>query len=138
MPRSTALDAAELVLGLTTLGGVEPRGIQSDGADLWVANFDNATVSRVRASDGRLLENWTGAAAAQGVQLAMGRVLVTGLTNPGLLFRIDPTQTAGLVTTVATNLGSNPNGIVFDGARFWTQNGDSVSIVTPARRFPGR
>src|SRR6185295_3701314 len=63
------------VLPLTQLAGVEPRGVQSDGADLWVADFGNGTVSRVRASDGKLLENWTGAAAAWGVHLAMGRVL---------------------------------------------------------------
>ncbi len=124
------------VLALTTLGGVEPRGIQSDGADLWVANFDNGTVSRVSASDGKLLENWTGAGGALGVLLAMGRVLVTGLTTPGSLYRIDPAQTAGVVTTVATNLGSNPNAIAFDGARFWTQNSNSVSIVTPATAIP--
>src|SRR5262249_54646536 len=41
-------------LGITTVGGL-PILVQSDGADLWVPNFGSNTVSRVRASDGKLL-----------------------------------------------------------------------------------
>src|SRR5436190_4626589 len=47
-------------LALTTVG-IAPALVQSDGADLWVANNSNGTVSRVRASDGKLLDTWTGA-----------------------------------------------------------------------------
>src|SRR5258707_344149 len=42
-------------LGLTTVGNI-PELVESDGADLWVANYSSNTVSRVRASDGKLLE----------------------------------------------------------------------------------
>ena len=42
------------VLGLTTVGSF-PRLPKSDGSDVWVANGGN-TVSRVRGSDGKLLE----------------------------------------------------------------------------------
>ena len=72
----------------------------------------------------------------------MGRVFVTGLTTPGNLYRIDPTQAPGSVTTVASNLGNTPFGIAFDGARIWTANtnqsltGGNVSIVTPAASIP--
>src|SRR5580765_7468051 len=48
------------VLGLTTVGS-DPTFVKSDGADLWVANGFGSSVSRVRASDGKLLETWTGA-----------------------------------------------------------------------------
>src|SRR5206468_5793173 len=61
------------VLGLTTVG-TGPGDVKSDGADVWVANFTSATVSRVRASDGKLLETWTGATNATGVIAAMGRI----------------------------------------------------------------
>jgi DNA-binding beta-propeller fold protein YncE len=37
---------------------------------------------------------------------------------------------------VATNLGNNPTGITFDGARVWTVNDNSVSIVTPGASIP--
>lgn len=118
-------------LGLTTVGP-SPRLVQSDGADLWVANAVNGTVSRVRASDGKLLDTWTGATSAVGVLVAKGLIFVTGgLTNPGKLYQIDPTQPAGAVTTLSSSLGVFPLGIGFDGTRIWTaNNGGSVSIVT--------
>jgi hypothetical protein len=122
---------------LTTVGSA-PQLLKSDGTDIWVASFGNS-VSRVRASDGKLLETWTGASSAFGVLSAMDRILVTGQTSPGALYRIDPAQPAGAVTTVATNLGANPLAIAFDGARVWTANvgaPGSVSIVTPGATTP--
>jgi hypothetical protein len=44
-------------LGLTAVGSV-PYLVKSDGADIRVANFAGGTVSRVRGSDGKLLETW--------------------------------------------------------------------------------
>ena len=123
----------ETVLSLTTVGST-PLVVKFDGADLWVSNSSSSTVSRVRASDGRLLETWTGATSAEGIVLALGRVLVTGMLNPGSLYMIDPRQTAGAVTTVSTALGNGARGIAFDGTHVWTANGTggSVSIVTPS------
>ena len=130
----------ESVLGLTTVGS-SPQFVRCDGADIWVGNYNGNSVSRVRASDGRLLETWTGADAAQGVLVAMNRVLVAADTGPGRLYRIDPSQPAGAVTTVASNLGTRSFGIAFDGARVWTANlglsGDgTVSIVSPGAAIP--
>lgn len=124
-------------LAKTDLGG-NPTLVKSDGADLWVANAGNATVSRVRASDGKLLDTWTGAFGANGVLVAMGKVFITGVIsspNAGRLYEIDPTQPAGVVTTVTASLDVAPVGIAFDGQRIWTANngeplGGSVSIVT--------
>lgn len=117
-------------LALTTVGS-DPLGVQSDGADLWVANNGSETVSRVRGSDGKLLEVWTGATGAAFVLSAMGKVFVTGQTDPGKLFEIDPAQAPGAVITVTSALGSVPIGIAFDGQRIWiANNGASVSIVT--------
>jgi hypothetical protein len=116
--------------GLTTVGGA-PRLVESDGADLWVANGGSGTVSRVRGSDGKLLETWTGATGATGVLVAKGLIFVTGFPSSRNLYQIDPTQPAGVVTTLPIALGGNPQGIAFDGARIWTANSSgSVSIVT--------
>jgi hypothetical protein len=125
------------VLGLTTVGS-NPQLLKSDGADVWVANIGvPGTVSRVRASDGKLLETWTGATSAAGVLVAMGRILVTAIANTGKLYMIDPGQPAGTVMTVASNLGVRPFGIAFDGARAWTANdGGSVTIITPGATIP--
>jgi S-layer family protein len=123
-------------LALTTVGDI-PARLQSDGTDVWVANVGSDTVSRVRASDGRLLETWTGADSALGVLCAMGKVFVTG--GQMNLYQIDPTQPPGVVDTLTSSLGFIPLGIAYDGQRIWTPNqgsleppnpGSSVSIIT--------
>ena len=120
-------------LGTTALGTATQ--VASDGADLWVTNYNHGTVSRVRASDGKLLETWTGATSAWGVLVAMGRVFVTGL-YPGNLYVIDPSQPAGAVTTLSSALGGNPVSIAFDGTKLWTANRDgTVSRIYPGEPF---
>jgi hypothetical protein len=115
---------------LTTVGS-GPLFVESDGADLWVVNYGDGTVSRVRASDGKLLGTWTGASVCVTGLAAMGRIFVTGYASPGRLYVIDPTQPAGAVTTLTGSLPPFTKGISFDGARIWTANvGGSVSIVT--------
>ena len=117
-------------LGLTTVGS-GPRALKSDGADVWVARNVAGTVSRVRASDGKLLETWTGATSGVDVLVAIGRVFVAGNASPGNLYLIDPASAPGAVTTVATDLGNFPRAIAFDGTNIWTANSNSVSIITP-------
>lgn len=119
------------MLGTTAVGN-SPQLVASDGADLWVANRNSASVSRVRASDGRLLETWTGATNATGVLAAMGRVFVTGNNS---LYVIDPSQAPGAVTTLISDLVYDAQGIAFDGQRIWTANTSSVSIITPGSPF---
>jgi hypothetical protein len=124
-------------LGVTTLPALGGLFLaRSDGADVWVVD-QGGLIFRVRGSDGKLLETWTGATQAVAVVIAMGRVLVTGGGGPGRLYAIDPSQTPGAVTTVASNLGNGSQDLAFDGARFWTANGfGSVSIVTPGASIP--
>ena len=135
-------------LGVTDLNGLIAIDVACDGADVWVTGGSN--VYRVRASDGKLLETWTNATSARSVVAAMGRIFVVGNTSiaspggassDGVLYMIDPAQTPGSVTTVATGLGDNAAGLAFDGGRFWITNplspgGSSVSIVTPGPTAP--
>lgn len=107
---------------MTTVGQF-PSGLQSDGANVWVANNGSDTVSRVRASDGKLLETWTGAVSATAVLVAQGRIYVAGGLS-GKLYRIDPKQPAGAVTVIASNLGA-PISLTWDGVFIWT-----VSYIT--------
>lgn len=129
-------------LAITPVGD-NPTMIKSDGTDLWVANGGQSagTVSRVRASDGRLLETWTGAFSASGVLVALGRVFVTG-KQANRIYMINPSQPPGAATVFATvGIGTEPVGIAFDGNRIWTANfgmsggGGSVSIVTVLNGF---
>jgi len=113
--RKFATPQITAALGLTTVSD-NPQLPTSDGIDIWVPNFNGDSVSRVRASDGRLLETWTGVVHPYAILAEMGRILVTGDNVPGGLHVIDPSKPAGGVTTVASNLGDSPHGITFDGA----------------------
>jgi hypothetical protein len=111
---------------------LNPQAVASDGADLWVTNLDNGRVTRVRASDGVVLQTWTGAIRAAGVLVAQGAVFITGETNPGRLYAIVPTtsDSSPPVTLVTDQLGANPRGIAFDGTAIWTANqSGSISRV---------
>lgn len=136
-----AFPGSEAGIALTTVG-VSPIDVRFDGADLWVSSADEGSVSRVRASDGRLLETWTGMVSVKPILIAMGRVFVGRANDPGFLYRIDPSQPAGVPELIATNLGTNPRGLAFDGARIWAANdgigggGSSISIITPGNALP--
>ena len=125
----------EINLGVTTLPN-SSAFVESDGLDLWVGtNFGD--VFRVKASDGRILETWTGADGNVAVLPAMGKIFLDAQTDPSKLYRIDPGQPAGAVTTVASNLAAGASGMAFDGGRIWIANvPGSVSIVTPGLAIP--
>jgi hypothetical protein len=111
-------------LRLTTVGSV-PVCVVSDGADLWVVNRNPVgSVSRVRASDGKVLGTWTGMTpgTAKAIIVAAGRIFIVAETTPGTLYRIDPDQPPGPVTVVSNNLGASSNSLAFDGSRIWTAN----------------
>ena len=122
----------------TTLGQ-QPGLIEFDGADLWVGEPIAGQLARVRPSDGRLLETWTGVSGAEGIAVAMGKVFTVGVGDivPSKLWRVDPAAAAGAATAVATNLPDLAFGLAFDGGRLWTSNQDgTVSIVTPGASLP--
>jgi hypothetical protein len=122
-------------LGITNLAGNNLQTVISDGADVWVPDFIDS-VWRVRASDGKVMEQWTGVPRGNFILSAMGRIFVDDVSTNSLCM-IDPSQPAGPVTTVAS-LPTNPAGIAFDGSRIWIANklDASVSIITPGATLP--
>lgn len=109
----------------------------SDGVDVWVPTL-TGTVSRVRASDGRLVETWSAPGAAAAL-CAMGQVFVLGQES---LYSIDPRSAPGPATVVVPFVGRGPYSLAFDGDHIWTTNPvglcacdpyppGSISIVTP-------
>lgn len=116
--------------GTTTVGNT-PFQVKSDGADLWIAG--SSTVSRVRASDGKLLETWTGADSASAILIARGRVFVAGNINgsAGKLFVIDPKAPAGPVTLLTGSLPNYPLDMAFDGFNIWVACESTVIKVNP-------
>jgi hypothetical protein len=123
-------------LGVTPVSGA--FFCASDGRDVWVTSGSSSQVTRVHASDGRVLGTWTGADHSEHVVSAMGKVFITANNLPGTLYMIDPSQPPGAVTTVTTTspLGDLSYAIAFDGSRIWITDEKSVSIVTPGAAFP--
>jgi S-layer family protein len=116
-----------------TTVGLAPVFVAADGQDLWVTNNSGGSVSRVRASDGRLIDTYTGTVLAFGVLVARGRIYVIGGSSPGVLYEIDPRlapAAPGAVIPRAT-LPNNPSGITTDGAFIWTTQTNSVSKTDP-------
>lgn len=122
--RRAALDQfwSANVLTFGPVVGTSPRLVKSDGADLWVANFGDNTVARVRASDGKLLGTWTGATNAYGVLVVGSDIFVTGRTNPGSLYLLDSSTAPGAVVPFSLTLGANPAAVAYDGNNIWTAN----------------
>jgi hypothetical protein len=106
----------------TTPVGDSPRFNCFDGEDIWVANSASGSVTRVHASDGRVLGTWTGANAATNTIAAAGFIYVTGNTNPGKIYRINPALAPGAVIEVGSNIGAFPLSITYDGLNLWTAN----------------
>src|SRR5262249_61711377 len=104
------------VLGVTTLGS-PGKTLASDGTDIWGASGGSGEVFRVRASDGKLLEAWTGATNPITILVAMGRVFVDSEDSPGKLYRLDPSPPAGGGGTGGTDLGNSPRQMALNGAR---------------------
>lgn len=111
----------ENALRLSPLDGT-PQFVVCDGTDLWVAHF-TGSVWRLRANDGRFIEDWQGTPRAVGIIAAAGRIYVTGPDTPvSKVFRIDPTQPPGAAQTLTDSAGPNAQGITFDGRNIWTAN----------------
>jgi hypothetical protein len=123
-------------LGTTTLPESNLGPVVCDGSDVWVGGLTG--VYRVRASDGKLLDTWTGTAGS--LFAAMGRIFLTGSSSvpgAGALFMIDPSGPAGTAMEVAS-LPAGPRSLAFDGRNLWTasQESGSVSIISPGFTTP--
>lgn len=98
------------------------NGMFCDGEDVWVSA--NSQVKRVHASDGKVLQTWTGATSCQGIIAATGRIFIVGYNggSPGKIFVLDPAGTPGNVSVFESDIGIGPVQITFDGTNLWTAN----------------
>jgi hypothetical protein len=106
-----------------------PRDVKSDGADLWVSSLGSGAVTRVRASDGKVLGTWTVGSGALGILVANGRVYVTGGLSH--LYAIDPASAPGPAVTLSSNVGPSPSRIAFDGKKIWITKQNGFVIFNP-------
>jgi hypothetical protein len=122
-----------------TIVGSSPQSSCFDGEDIWVPNYSGGNVTRVHASDGRVLGTWTGAAwstsacSAAGFIYVAGNALATG--ELGKIYRIDPSLAPGAATVVESNVGVFPRGITYDGLNLWTANKGTGAGLGSITRF---
>lgn len=112
-------------LGLTTVQN-GPDVCVTDGINVWVANTQSNSISRVAVATGAVSATVTdNISLPRNLLLARGKVFV--LNQGGSLVSINPAL-AGLPTTVeASNLGTFCSGLAYDGDRFWgVSAGDNV------------
>src|ERR1041384_2334165 len=114
--------------------GNTPRDISFDGEDLWSANFSGNSVTRFRASEGRVMQTWPAATGAIAVVVAAGKIFIAGNLGPGTagkIYSINPEATSsGPVTVFESDIGFAPLAITFDGVNLWTANASgSISKV---------
>ena len=112
--------------------GHSPRGIAFDGACVWVANFSDNTVTKLRVSDGHVMGTY---ATGHGPQMLAcdGVNMWVGNSADGTVSKL---RVADGVSLGTYRVGSYPMGIAFDGSHIWTANlGDST--VTELRASDG-
>jgi DNA-binding beta-propeller fold protein YncE len=93
--------------------GARPVGVAFDGANIWVANFESSSVSKLRASDGKTLGTFNVGGSPYGVAFDGNSIWVTG--SP-FVWQLRPSD-GKLVGEFALN--DDTSGIAFDGANIW-------------------
>jgi outer membrane lipoprotein-sorting protein len=111
--------------------GPLPSAIAFDGANIWVTNLGNATVTKMRVSDGTILGSYPSGASPYGIAFDGANIWIT--------HNIDSTVTklrASDGVTIGTYNVTNPWGIAFDGANMWVTS-TSNNTVTKLRASDG-
>ena len=98
--------------------GTSPSAIAFDGANIWVTNENDNTVSKIRASDGATLGTFATGSRPAGVAFDGADVWVTNSHgNTASKFRASDGESLGTFPT-----GLKPVGVAFDGASIWVTN----------------
>ncbi|MEJ2598547.1 MAG: YncE family protein [Anaerolineales bacterium] len=107
--------------------GTSPSGIAFDGANMWVTNYGDGTVSVLRASDGANVMTPNVGAYPWGIAYDGVNMWVAngGAATVSVLRASDGTP------VMTPNVGNGPQNIAFDGTNMWVTNinDDSVSVL---------
>lgn len=114
-----------------TVGGLQPIGMAFDGTNMWVANSNNSSVTKINASTG--VVQGTYGVAANPNYLSFDGIYIWATLTPGYVVKLDP-ATGTVVSTYAVDPG--PEGIVFDGANMWVAH-QSTGYVTKLNASTG-
>jgi YVTN family beta-propeller protein len=124
------LDASTGALIQTVSVGGNPDGISSDGTHVWVANYDDGTVSELSATTGALTQT---IGVGEGPwDISSDGTHVWVVNNGDSTVSVVDASTGALAQVVP--VGSNSEGISADGTHVWVANetSGSVSEIDPS------
>jgi len=104
--------------------GGRPYGIAFDGANIWVTNSDDDTVSKLRASDGSMIGTYAVGDSPYGVAFDGAFIWVANY-NDDTVSKLRASD-GYLCGTYA--VGYAPYGIAFDGTNIWISNTGSDTV----------
>lgn len=104
--------------------GNEPEGVAFDGANIWVANFSDGTVTKLQANDGTVLGTYTVGAGTQpyGVTFDGANIWVSSISS-ATVTKLQASTGKILGTFSVGTFNSPPGFMTFDGANIWVPNG---------------
>ena len=105
--------------------GPSPYGMAFDGANIWVANFTGDSVTKLRASDGVILDTIPVGTLPASTAFDGENVWVS-IYNDDELAKIRASDDTVLGTFP---VGEGPENLVFDGANIWVANHWSNSVT---------
>ncbi len=105
--------------------GKFPIGLVYDGMNIWVANAESNTVTKLRASDGAVLGTFTVGKFPVGVAFD-GRNIWVANAEGNSVMKLRMSDGAALGTF---NVGKKPGMVAFDGANIWVANEHSNNVM---------
>ncbi len=116
--------------GNTFAVGDHPAGVTFDGANIWVANYFDNNVSKLRASDGMTLGTFAVGNGARGIAFDGANIWVANFfdNNVSKLRASDGVEAAGSPFAVGNQSHSGSTSrrgtsfVTFDGANIWVTN----------------
>jgi hypothetical protein len=123
--------------GITFPVGMGPTGVAFDGANIWTANYNDGTVTKLRASDGTVLGTFKGFSAPGGVTFDGANIWVSNsITNNVSKVRASD----GTILGTFPVPGVVPWWMTFDGANVWvpSENANGNGWVTKLRASDGK
>ena len=105
--------------------GINPTGVSSDGTHVWVANYNDDTVTELNASTGALVNTIPVGSGPVAVSSDGTHVWVANATDDSVT-ELDA-STGAVANTIA--VGGTPNGISSDGNHVWVANSSGNTVT---------
>lgn len=125
---TTTVPTTDPVTATITVGNI-PTGMAYDGSNVWVANYNDGTISRIDPATNTVTATVTVGSTPYAVTFDGSSLWVTN-QGGGTVTKVDP-ATSTVATTVT--VGGSPTGAVFGSSSVWVTNlaNSTVSRISP-------